>query len=167
MKNLKWLKVGNKYLLKTEETVLVDLTINLTGTSIFIIGSNEYQVSRRGFFSPVYTILSKEEKVLTLSHSFWGSEGRIVFNDGSVYTSNYKNKDGLKIRFMDGEHEIITYGRTIENKQSVPFFSIGISMIDADKLLMLAALGAIMLDCLYRENSVEDENSMLLLVATS
>jgi hypothetical protein len=146
---------------------LVDLAINLTSTSTFVIGSNIYKVNKKGFFSPVYTILHKEEKVLTLSHSFWGSEGRIVFNDGSVYACNYKNKGGLKIRFMDGEHEILTYGRIMENKKSVPYFSIGISMIDADKLLVLAALGSIMLHCLFSENSVGDEASTLLIMTAS
>lgn len=167
MKNLKWVREDKKYLLKNDETTMIDLSVNPSNTSSFVIDNKQYQVFHKGFFSPVYIVQSNEKEILKLSHSFWGSNGKIVFNDGTVYTCDYKNKGGLTMRFMDGDNEILSYGRSIENKNVVPFFSIGIAMVDAEKLLVLAALGFIMVQCLFKEDDASDDASLLLVITAS
>lgn len=167
MRNLKWIKEDKRYLLKSDESSMIDLTITSAGAASFFIANKQYQVSKKGFFSPAYIVQSEGEEILKLSHGFWGSSGRIAFSDGSVYTSEYKNKGGLKMRFMDGENEILSYGRNVENKKLVPSFSIGISMVDADKLLILAALGVIIFQCLFSEDSSGDDAAFLATIAAS
>ena len=167
MTNLQWIKEEKKYLLVNDKITLVEVIINTAGTSNFNIGSKQYQVTRKGVFSHVYIVQSNEEIILKLSHSFWGSNGRIVFNDQSVYSCDYRTKAGLKIVFRDGENEILSYSRSLQNNKVITSFSVGISMIDADKLLVMAALGFIMLQSLFREDSSDDGDTLLLMVAAS
>lgn len=165
MKNLTWIQEDEKWRLKNDEAILVDVTINLASTSTFSIEHKQYQVVKKGFFSPVYIVQSNEGDILNLSHSFWGSKGRIVFNDGAIYSCDYKYKGGFKMHFMDGDNNILSYARAIENKKTVPAFSIGISMVDAEKLLILSALGLILLQSLFMEDSSDNDVALLTSIA--
>ncbi len=151
MKNLKWTSQGEKHYLKNDEETLVDLTINPLKKPSFIINQKQYIVSNEGFWNPSYIINCNEQEIVKISHSLWGSGGRIIFNDGKIYTTKFTNKGGLKLKFLQDENEILVYGIEFVNKKPVLNFSIGTIMIDAEKILILSAIGMIMFSSIFKE----------------
>ncbi len=166
MKNLHWIKENEIYLLKNENQTLVTLTASLTAKSIFTIDNKQYYVTRKGLWNPVYIITSNDEVVAKLSHSFWGSNGKIVFANGNEYRTEYKTKRGFKLSFFDKENEILSFVTEIKNGQVSHIFNVGIALEDAEQLLIFSALGKIIVTNMYKELS-NDDTILLLLTATA
>ncbi len=166
MKNIQWIKDGKKELLKKEDEVLIDLSFQPGGVSHFSINNKNFAVNRKGFWNPVYSVTENEKEVLLLSHNFWGSNGKLVFADGAVYACVYQNKGGLKMKFLKGDMEILSYGLEMKNHRPETTFHLGIALVDAEKLLLLAALGKVIFSTLFMEDSSGDDFllSTLLLV---
>ncbi len=156
MTNLQWIRERDTCLLKDQETVLIDLRLQHGGNASFFIQQKKYNITRKGFWMPVYHLVQNNEPVLKMIHSFWGSNAKIVFEDGSTYSMEYKNRNGLQIIFLDGKQEILSYGTVLNEKQPILSFHIGIAMEDAEKLLQLAALGMTIATCIFKENSSDD-----------
>ena len=165
MENLKWVKEDKNYILKNDEVAMVNLSISLAKGSSFIIHDKQYQISRKSFWKTGYLVRYNDKEILTLSDNFWGSNGKILFNDGTVYSINFKTKGGLKMRFMDGENEILSYTTAIENKKNVIVFSIGTATTDAEKLLILSALGMMIFTISFGDDASGDDILLLTSIA--
>jgi hypothetical protein len=152
MHNLQWTNEGNRYLLKNGDEVMVDLVHNVSGNDSFFINHNRYSISRKGFWNPGYEIEQQGKTVLQLTYGIWKSTGKIIFSDASEYQSDYQSKNGLKLRFLDKENEIMVFGIDFSYPQQLKMnFYVGIVMEDAEKLLILAALGMSVFSSVYRE----------------
>lgn len=156
MTNLQWVREGDTCLLKDQEMVLIDLRLQHGGNASFFIQQKKYTITRKGFWIPVHHLVQNNVPVLKMMHGFWGSNAKIVFEDGSTYGMEYRNKNGLQIIFLDGDQEILSYGTVLNEQQPVMSFHIGIAMEDAEKLLLLAALGMTISACIFKENSSDD-----------
>lgn len=156
MTNLQWVRDKETCFLKDQETTLLTLHLQQAGDAQLQIRDKQYRIRRKGFWKPVYQILQNETTLVTLSHGFWGSNGKIVFGDGTVCTMEYKNRNGLKLCFMDQEKEILSFGTVFQNGQYTISFHIGIVMEDAEKLLLLSALGMTIFSCMVKENISDD-----------
>ena len=166
--NLQWTKEGNKHLLKNDGYTQIELTIQTGGKSICIINGIQYIISSKGFWQPVYQIQKEGVEILKLTHSFWGSNGTIQFENGSTYSLKYTTGSNFKLIFRDAENDIITYGTARANNQLAMTYHIGISMVDADKILLLSALGMVIFYSMCREfMSDDDTNSLNLLLFTA
>ena len=167
MRKLYWEKEIDTYLLKNSDEILVALSFKLAGNSSFLINSKEYFISKRGFWNPGYFIEHKEECILKLTHSFWGSNGKIVFNDGTEYGTDYKTLGGLKLRFLDGKKELLVYKTEVVNNRPELHFHVIENIMDAEKLLILAALGMTIFSTIFRESSTSDDDITTLLLFTA
>lgn len=156
MTNLQWTREKDTCWLKDQETTLLTLHLQQGGAAECLIQEKPYKICRKGFWNPAYQILQKETPILTVTHGFWGSSGKINFSDGSVCTMEYKNRNGLKLFFMDQEKEILSFGTVLQNHQHTITFHIGIAMEDAEKLLLLSALGMTIFSCMVKENISDD-----------
>lgn len=164
MKNLRWVKEGEKYFLKSDDTSLIILNISPQAGADFILNEKEYVIKRRGIWNPAYYVTESGIEILKLTHSFWGSKGRIICWDDTIYKCEYLNKGGLKVRFLEEENELLSYYLSLEEKQQKISFSIGNYMEDGEKLLLLVAFGMVLFTSLVGENySNNDDNSALLL----
>jgi hypothetical protein len=162
---MKWQKVGSSYLLTSDTEELIRLQYDVTQASVFEMNGGVYTVSKKGFWNQRYHIAKKGFEVGMVSHNFWGSKGAIRFVDGTNYNSDYKYKNVLTLRFMDGESEILNYGVGGEPGKQFAVFSLGIAMIDADKLLIMAALGMIMfLDIFNEFNEAGDDGGLTMIM---
>lgn len=167
MNNLYWVKEGNKHLLKNEENVLIELGINMVDPSFFTISNKHYSIGRKGFWNAYY-IQEGNMEIAKIVHSFWGSNSRIVFADGSSFTGEYKVKQGnLQLRYLDGDKEILSYKALLEHGKPSFHFSVGTSMVDAEKLLLLAALGKVIFTLLYSDGQSNDDLNAILLFASA
>ncbi len=167
MKKLYWTKKGDDYLLKNDEEVLLSLFFKLSGTSSFIINNKEYIISKKGFWNPGYFIKHNEEYILKLTHHFWGSNGKIVFNDGTEYTTDYKTRGGLKLRLTEEDREILAYKTQFVNSRPVMNFQVSENMLDADKLLIMAALGMTIYTTIFGEDGTSDADTATFLLMVS
>lgn len=168
MNNLHWVKENGKHLLKNDATVLIELLINVTGQSSFTINEKQYTIGRKGFWNAYYYINDGSTEIVKIVHSFWGSNGKIAFTDGSSFTSEYKAKSGtLNMRFLDGDKEILSYKSLIENNKPMLQFTIGTSMVDAEKLLLLAALGKVLFSTLFNDGNSSDNDVATSILLTS
>ena len=165
MKNLQWQKTQNAYLLKNEEEVLLDLTLNPAKTSYFTLDNKKFSIKITGFWQPIYSVFEGDNEIAKLTHNFWGSDGKISFNDDTFFTSQYKYKGGFKLIFADGENEVLRDGTEVIEKKHEVTFSVGFAMVDAEKLLILAALGKVIFTTLYMEASGDDVMASLLLLS--
>jgi len=167
MNDLYWVKENGKYLLKNNDAILIDLSMNTTGQSVFTINNKQYTIARKGFWNAYYYIADGYTEVLRIVHSFWGSNGKIAFADGSSYISEYKAKSGvLCMRFIDGDKEILSY-KTMLQKHSLSLdFTVGTSMVDAEKLLLLAALGKVLFTTLFNDGSATDDATTSVLLSS-
>jgi hypothetical protein len=104
--------------------------------------------------------------VVKITHSLWGGNGRIVFGDGKTYSTSYTNKCGLKLRFLKDENEILVYGIEFVNKKPTLAFSIGIAMIDVDKILILSAVGMIIFSSIFKEMASGSDATTTAMLAT-
>lgn len=157
MNNLYWAKESGKYYLKNEDEVLVELYTNRSGKSFFKIDQRQYTVERKGFWSAHYYVFEAEKDVLKVIHNFWGSNGKIILNDGTFYNSIYTNRNGIvEMSFTDRDNHILSFRTFILNKKREIHFSLGIAMIDADSLLLLSALGMLLFHTLFNEDSNDD-----------
>ena len=166
MKNLKWISNGENHYLKNDEETLVDLIIAPLKKPSFIINQKKYIVSCKGFWNPAYIIHCEEQEIVKITHSLWGGNGRIIFNDGKTYNTNYTNKGGLKLRFLKDENEILTYRIEFVNKKPVLAFSIGTTMIDAEKILILSAIGMIIFSSIFKEMATGSDATTTAMLAT-
>jgi len=167
MQQLHWVKQGMQFYLKKGNETLVELTLNLKGLSSFTLNSKQYVASRKGAWNPGYFIAEKGQAVLSLKYGFWGSKGNIAFSDGAMYTCNYKSKGGLKMRFFNGEEELMAYGLGFENKRPVLNFSIGATTQITEKILLLAALGLIAFYPLFMSTAGGDDATFAAMLATT
>jgi hypothetical protein len=151
MRNVKWNINGNQYILKSTEEVLVKLTIEPGINPVFTLNEVDYVFSHKGFWNPSFFIHDKQKEIVKITHSLWGSNGKLDFNDGTVFISTYSNKGNLSLTFLQEENEILKYEIVFNNKKPVLQFTIGTSIIDADKVLILAATGMIMFSTIYKE----------------
>lgn len=166
MKNLKWTSEGEKHYLKSDTETLIDLTIVPLKKPSFIINQQQYTVSSKGFWNPSYIVSWNEQEVVKVSHSLWGNGGRIVFTDGKIYTTKFTNKGGLKLKFLKDENEILVYGIEFINKKPTLVFNIGTTMIDAEKILILSAIGMIIFSTIFKEMAGgSDAGSDLILLS--
>lgn len=167
MKNLKWVKTGDSYILQNDDSLLLTLEVKPGKDSVFILNNRQYAVVQKGFWSSAYYVISEGEEIVKLSHGFWGSKGKIDFNDGSVYLSAYSSSSGLKMQFTDAGKEILTYGMAFENKRPELTFTVSTAMIDAEKLLILAALGMVVFSVVYKEMAGDGDGTALILLSTA
>ncbi len=168
MKNVKWIKDSEKYFLKNDEALLIELTSQSVGSVSVTINQKNYSIYRKGSWRPSFYIKVEETEIVKLSHGFWGSSGKILCWDDTVYKCEYLNKGGLKIRVLDGQQELLSYFLPREAKQRSVSFSIGTSMEDAEKLLLLCALGLVLFNSLVGEDySNNDDNSTFLLMVAA
>lgn len=163
MENLQWIKEGDKFHLKNNEEVLVDLSFKLNRHSNFSIHNKKYTLVRKGFWNPSYFIFQEDKEMVKLSHSFWGSAGKIIFNDGTNYKSIYKSNNGIKLLFLDGNEEILFYEIIFSERRSVMRMKIGISLIDAEKILFLSVLGFVMFYSIFLELKGGTDNTISIL----
>jgi hypothetical protein len=164
--NLKWISDGQKKMLMSEGHILVSLHIRSAINAEFLLNDKTYSIRTKGIWNPSYGVFSADQEIITLSYSFWTTKGRIVFNDGAVYESAYTSKGGLKLRFLNNGHEILSYGYVFENKRPSMVFSLGTDMIDAEKLLLLAALGMTMFSGVFMEIAGGTESTAWSLITT-
>ncbi len=163
MQNLKWINEGNRYILKNGEEVMVDLLHSLSGNDTFFINKKKYSIVCKGFWNPRYEIKLEEKTILRFSYGIWKNSGTIVFADGSQYQSDYRSKNGLKMRFLDNDSEIMVYSIEHNHPKNVSMgFYVGIVMEDAEKLLILAALGMSVFSSQLRE-MISGEDLLLLI----
>ncbi len=164
MKNLKWEKTESSFLLKNLNEILLSVIFKPGAASEFNIGSSTYRIEKKGFWIPTLRVLLDDQEILKTTHSFWGSKGTITFIDGTTYQIDYNVNKLLKISFSDKEKEILSYGTMFEDKHPVMYFSMGTAILDADKLLILSALGLVMFYSAFRENSASEEIMTFLLL---
>jgi hypothetical protein len=167
MNNLKWVIEDGKYLLKKDARTLLDLTINLEKGSLFTIGKKQFRINRKGFWKTAFTVTCNDKEILTLSDSFWGNNGKIIFNDGTIYRFKFTTRGGLKMWFMEGENELLRYTASFDNRKYVMGFSTGRPAIESEKLLVLAALGMAIFTSSYIDNSAGGDDGLLLMIAGS
>jgi hypothetical protein len=169
MKNLKWIKEDQNYFLKSDDASLIKINITSVNFADFILNEKEFVIRKKGAWNPAYYVTESGKEIIKLTHSFWGSKGKIICWDDTVYKCEYINKGGLKVRFLDEENELLSYYLSLESKQQPINFNLGTSMEDAEKLLLLVALGMLLFTSLIGENysNNEDNSSLLLFVAAS
>ena len=166
MKNLKWQRDGELFLLKNNQEVLVSLFQKNCMNADFVMGPTEYHIERKGFWIPGYSVSTKAgDNVLKLTHSFWGSRGTVTFNDGWVCDMVYNSKGGLTLRFIDSGNEILVYSTVFENRAQKMYFNTGTALLDADKLLVLAALGLTIFNTMHKENNSVDDGGIIVLLS--
>ena len=165
MENLAWKKKGDAYYLASPTQELVKLHYELIHKVVFWVSDEVYEVQRSGLWNQRYAVYRNNEEVLSVSHNFWGSKGKINFSDGSNYATDYKYKNNLTLRFLDGESEILSYSVGMENGKRKAIFDIGIALIDAERLLLLATLGMVMFLNIFSEFNDGLNNDLLVLIA--
>lgn len=157
MKNLNWQKAGEVYLLQNGNETLLSLSFKLSGISTFVVGGATYQVKKKGFINPVCYVMAGDKEILKLQTPLWGSNGTITFYDGAVFKCDYKSKGRLAVRFLEGGSEILVYSYVLEDNRPVTTFNVGQAILDAEKLLILAALGFVMFSTFFREMSAQTD----------
>jgi hypothetical protein len=164
MKNLKWEKVESSFLLKNDHDILVSLDFKAGSASVFTIGSNVYRIEKKGVWVPALRVLSGDIEILNIKHNFWGSKGIITFFDGTTYQIDYNHGKIWRISFLDQEKEILSYSTVFEKNRPAMSFNMGTAILDAEKLLILTALGFVMFYAAFRENSASEEMKTFLLL---
>ncbi len=161
-----WKKVGDSYLLTSSEEELIRLNYRVGNACSFAISKMEYSAERKGFWSQHYEVIQNGIKTATLSFNFWGSKGHIQFEDGTRYQSNFTYKNVLTLKFTEGDSEILRYYVNGEPGKQYAAFSLGMVMLDADKLLIMAALGMILFLSIFNEfNSDGGDVPMVIVVS--
>lgn len=168
MGNLYWTKVGEKHFLKNDDATLIELVMLTHDTATCIMGDKVFNIQKKGFWRHTYSIVNNAVEVAKLTHQFWGSNGTILFADGSSYSLTYTTGSNFKLIFREGENVIITFGTKMVNNSLAITYNIGISMIDAEKLLLLSSLGMVIFYSMCKENLTDDDtNTLNLLILTA
>lgn len=154
-------------MLMREGYLLATLNIRSSTSAEFVLNEKNYSIRTSGLWNPSCSVFSGEEEIVKLSYRFWTTKGSIVFKDGSVYESAYTSKGGLKLRFLNKGHEILSYGYVFENKRPLMVFSLGTDMIDAERLLLLAVLGMTMFSGIFREIAGGSDSTTWSLITTA
>jgi hypothetical protein len=167
MQNLLWNKTGDLYYLESPSEKLVQLHYEPANKISFRINDESYELKRTGFWNQRYTVYKNNQVVVKLSHNFWGSTGKINFSDGTQYMSDYKNKNTLALRLLDGESEILSYQEGLEDGKRKAILLLGVALVDAEKILLLATLGMVMFLNIFNEFKDEGDDAGFLLLATA
>ncbi len=165
MKNVKWIRKGESELLMTGDQVLIDLKVNLVKDSTCFIQHNEYTLRRKGMWQHNYFMFHQDKQVLKMVFNFWGNKGKVHFYDGTFIDCDFHVNGGMKIRFLDNDQEILSYKSVGKPGSRETVFNIGIAFVDAEKLLMLAAIGKYIFSIMYHECSDDVASNILLLTA--
>jgi hypothetical protein len=166
MNTLTWKKVGDAYYLASPSEELVKLQYELTGKNVFWLNHEVYEVRRSGFWNQRYAVYKNNQEVVSVSHNFWGSKGKIQFSDGTHYSSDYNYKNTLTLSFLDAGAEIVSYCVGTENGKQQTILNLGIALVDAERLLVLTTLGMVMFLNIFNEFK-EDDGDFLVMVAAS
>lgn len=162
-RNIFWEKEPGTFLLKNDGEILISLNYQPISGSVFKIAGKTYRIEKSGVWTTIHTIFSEERPILKLTQGFWGTKGNILFNDGSTFHLNYSNKTGFRLSFLDDQGtELLYYQTLFENKRPKISFNLGITLIDADKLLVLSALGFALFYPAFSENSSGEDSLVLL-----
>jgi hypothetical protein len=150
-----------------DNTQLISLKIGHSGLSSFVMADQAYEIIKKGSWNPVYLVRSQAEEILKCSYPFWGSTGKVRFNDGSIYQVKYSNQPYFKLSFIDGDNEILSYGLTLGKNKPVITFSVSNSLVDAEKVLILAALGKKLIYGKFHAACNADDNDSFLLLTSA
>lgn len=168
MENLYWTKTGDAYYLASPSEELVKLQYDHGDKTLFWSNDEWFEVKRSGLWNQRYSIYKKNQELVSVSHNFWGSKGKLIFADGSQYTSDYNYKNIVTLRFLDGDSEILSYHVGAENGKQKAVLNVGSALIDAEKILLLASLGLVMFLNIFNEfNDGGDEGGLLLLATAA
>lgn len=164
MNNLTWQKKGDAYYLASPIEELVKLQYEPTGSTTFWLNQETFEVKRSGFWNQRYCVFKKNLEIVSVSHNFWGSKGSIKFSNGGYYTSDYTYKNTLTLLFLDGSTEILSYHVSKKNDKHEIILNLGIALVDAERVLILATLGMVMFLNIFNEFK-EDNGDLLVLLA--
>lgn len=154
---MEWQKDKEVYLLVNNNEILIKVFMDLNNKAMFEINNKLYQFKHKGFFNPVYFVTCEGQEILHLKNSLWGGKGYVEFSDTAHFSLKISSGSDFKLQFFDGVQEILTYGYKIEKKKSKMTFAVGEAIIDADKLLILSAVGLITFTPYIAENNGGEE----------
>jgi hypothetical protein len=166
MKNIKWIQQGQKYFLKNDEALLLTLNIHPTIGADFKLNNKTYEICTKGNWNPTWCINVDGTEIVKLISGFWSSKGKIMFSDGTEYSNEFTSKGGLKMRFLDSGNEILSYEVVFENKRPALAFTLGIEMVDAEKLLILAAFGMTIFSNIFKEMAGDSDTTTISMLST-
>lgn len=142
MINLKWQQNNDWLSLEKEGEVLLVMTVPFAGRCLFRIGTREYRIQPKGLWNPNWFVLIGDAEEARLTHKVWSTKARLKFADGALYTCRYTSSPFLQLQFLQGEEETISLGiRTTSPGRWELLFNVGKVLPDADRLLILAAIG--------------------------
>lgn len=142
-KNLKWQKQNDWFLLKSAEETLVTVNFKLGNKSIFSISSVNYQLESKGFINQGLLVKANGQEVLEIKNGFWETKSTLTFVDGTIVKQDFKHNGKLALRYFNNEGNILIYSYKTIDRRIKETFSVGEVFIDAEKFLILAALGII------------------------
>lgn len=151
MKELKWKKSGDAYYLSTSTENLVRLHYEHMGHIVFWINREPFEVKQSGFWAQRYAVFKDGNKLVSLSDRFLGSTGEIRFSDGTRYSCLYNQYREFTLHFFDDKNEILNYYLVEEHGKKQAALQLGTTLWDAERLLVLASLGMVVLLFLFEE----------------
>ncbi len=165
MNSLNWIRQSDKFYLNDGSETRVELTLNPAGNSTILLNNRLYTAGRKGVWNPGYFVTENGQEVVTLKYGFWGSKGFISFSGGAVYTCGYNSKGGLKMRFFEGEKELLRYAIGFENKRPVLNFSLTHPTEITTTILLLATFGMIAFYPLFTATAYGDDTADIVLLS--
>jgi len=167
MADLFWTKTGDAYYLASSTEELVKLQFDGSSKIIFWMNNEVYEVRRLGWWSRSIAILHKHQEVLVATQRSCGSGGTVTFADGAQFLIDYKSSGPFVLRVMDGQSEILRYRASEDHGQKTAILTLGITLIDAERLLQLATLGMVLFLTRFKDcrTSGNDEDILLLVTA--
>jgi hypothetical protein len=148
------------YALCQNDEQLAVLMYQEGAASLLKIGNEVYSIRSKGIWNPSYNITSATRHIATLYHNFWGSSGVVRFLDDAAYNVKYAQMNEGCIRFVEQggtNEEVLRYGIHIRGNKPEPFLHVGTTLIDAEQLLILSALGLHILLSMTREFMLPDD----------
>lgn len=160
--SLKWKRKGRLYELQQQGEILVQLQYEAAKNCLFKIGNQPFEVQRKGFWNPTYHVLQNETAIASLNHQFWGSKGLIHFQNGAIYQVEYKYKNILTLCISDNDSEILRYFVKSENNKQEGILQLGITMEDAERLLLLVTIAMVVFLSIFNEFNTDDGDEIAL-----
>jgi hypothetical protein len=164
---MQWIRQNDQYQLINQGETLVSVTIRQHKHAEAIINGVGHDIRLTGFWNPGYTVTNNSGTVLTLTHSFWGSKGKIRFADGSTFSSQYLNHRNLELQLQQDGAMVVSYAVSYAAGRPVMVFQAGIALEDAEKLLILAALGLTMFSAILTETQAGTDTNAFLISSVS
>jgi hypothetical protein len=163
-----WIFSKNKITLKAGNQDIVELLVEKSGRTTFVLENKQYSIRKQGLWNPVTLIQREGNTLLELRNKLFGNNGQAEFSNGHIYQYKIKNAPLATLSFYNNEgREFLSYklDATVKSVSTTLVMNLQNTAMPDEELILLIISGCYSFKNIVKEYQDSDAAMLVLLVS--